>query len=444
MRTWTRCALLLCWVALLLSGVAGIAAAKTKVVTDKARLELTIEAPEANAVVGDPGGQAFLSGRALAHFGEFQTFDIMFVIDVSDSTGAPSGADIDEDGVIGERRGGRFFGIFGELLQLASTDRGDNILAAEIAAVETMMDQLDPRTTRLGIVTFSGDPDPFTPDAETWAPLTSDYQKIRRTLDDIQDQGPYGRTNMVSGVMTGAVELLGTQSAFSERREGSRRIMIFLTDGTPTLPLEGSPNQNARMAIQKAKFAARYGIRIDTYAIGPEALNSPVVTVEMAHVTQGVFTPVRHPRDLVAIFEEVNFADISELRIKNKTTDKDAAYKIQNADGTFSALVPMKEGMNTLEVYARSSDGTEVTKQVRVKYLEGAKSDLLDPRLLAQRNRLLENRLLDLRQRSMEIQTERDESVRQDLLVEIEKERELARQRAEEQRKALDIRVEEQ
>jgi hypothetical protein len=419
-------------------------ARKSKVVTGKARLDLSIDSPEPGAVVGDPGGMAFLAGRALAHYGEFQTFDIVFVIDVSDSTSAPSGADIDGDGVIGQRRGGNIpiFGIFGKMLALASTDRGDNVLAAEIAAVEVLLDQLDPRTTRVGIVTFSGDPDPFTPDAETWVPLTTDYPKVRRELDSIQDQGPYGRTNMVAGVLTGTVELLGTSSAFSERREGSRRIIIFLTDGTPTLPLEGAPNQNARMAIQKAKKAAEHGIRIDTFAIGPEAIKHPVVTVEMAHVTQGVFTPVRDPSDLVAVFEEVNFADIEELKITNETTKQAASYKIQNADGTFSALVPMREGVNTVRVFARSTDGTEGTRRIKLKYLEGANAQELDPRQLAQRNRLLENRLMDLRRRSMEIQTERDETVREDLMKEIDRERKAAEELAAEQRKQLDLEIE--
>ncbi len=406
------------------------------------RLYVEIDSPEDGAVVGDPGGMAFVAGRAIAHYGEFQPFDIVFVIDVSESTSAPSGADIDGDGKVGVRRGGKIFGIFGQILQLASTDRGDNILAAEIAAVDTLLDQLDPRTTRVGVVTFGGDPDPFTPDAETWVPLTTDFAKVRRGLDEIQDTGPYGRTNMVSGVLMGTVELLGTQSAFSERREGARRIMIFLTDGTPTLPFDGSPNQNARMAIQKAKQAAKHGIRIDTYAIGPEALNQPVVTVEMAHVTQGVFTPVRHPQDLATVFEQVSFADIEELRVKNRTTGKPASYEIQNADGSFSALVPMREGMNTVEVYARSSDGSESTQRVRVKFLTDAGVQALEPRQMAQRNRLLENRLMDLKRRSLEIETERDEEVRRDLNVEIEKERDEARKRAAAQRKQLDLEVE--
>jgi hypothetical protein len=410
----------------------------------KAQLDLAIDSPEPGAVVGDPGGMVFLAGRALAHYGEFQTFDIMFVIDVSDSTSAPSGADIDGDGTVGKRRGEGIpvFGIFGRMLALASSDRGDNILAAEIAAVETMLTQLDPRTTRVGVVTFSGDPDPFTPDGEVWVPLTSDYSKVRRELGEIRDQGPYGRTNMVTGVLLGTTELLGTSSAYSKRREGSKRIIIFLTDGTPTLPLDGAPNQNARMAIQRAKQAARHGIRIDTYAIGPDALSHPVVTVEMAHVTQGVFTPVRHPKDLMAVFEAANFAEIADLKITNKTTKQPASYVIKNADGSFSALVKMKPGMNTIEVYARATDGITSRKRIKLKFVENAGPQALDQRLLVQRNRLLENQLLDLKRRRLEIETERDETVRQELMVEIERERAEALEKAREQRRELDIEVE--
>ena len=411
----------------------------------KPQLDLAIDSPEPGAVVGDPGGMAFLAGRALAHYGDFQTFDIMFVIDVSDSTAAPSGADIDGDGVVGKRHGEGIplLGVFGRMLALGSSDRGDNILAAEIAAVETMLMQLDPRTTRVGIITFSGDPDPFTPDAETWVALTSDYAKARRELAEIREQGPFGRTNMVTAVLLGTAELLGTSSAFSERREGAKRIMIFLTDGTPTLPLDGAPNQNARMAIQKAKQAGRYGIRIDTYAIGPDSLSHPVVTVEMAHVTQGNFTPVRHPKDLMAVFESANFAEIAELQITNKTTRQKATHVIKNADGSFSALVPMKPGMNTIEVYARATDGMSSRKRIRLKYVESAGPQVLDARLMAQRNRLLENQLLELKRRRLEIQTERDEKVRQELMIEIERERQAAFEKAREQRRELEIEVEE-
>ncbi len=407
-----------------------------------ARLLLEIDTPEPGAVVGDPGGNAFVAGRALALFGEFQTFDIMFVIDTSDSTAAPSGADVDGDGKVGSRRGGEWFSIFGRTLALGNTDRGDSILAAEVAAVETMVNQLDPRTTRVGVVTFSGDFDPGYPDAFTRVPLTSDFDKVGRGLQEVLDDGPNGMTNMRSGVHVGTIELLGTGSAYSVRREGVRRIMIFLTDGRPTLPHEGRPAWNTRAAIGGAKRAARANIRIDTYAIGEEALREPIVAVEMARVTNGVFTPVRHPEKLRAIFESVSFAEIDELRIQNLTTDRPAAYSIRNADGTFSSLVPMQEGKNLVEIYARSTDGTEARKQLELRFLPALGVQRLSPRLVAQRNRLLENQLLELQRRRLQIQAERDEDLRRELQVEIEKERTEAERLAAEARRRLEIEIE--
>ena len=146
-------------------------------------------------------------------------------------------------------------------------------------------------------------------------PLTSDFDKVERGLDDdLPATGRKGLTNMVSAVNLATIELLGTQSAYSTKREGAKRVIMFLTDGQPTLPLENSQLQNAKMAIQQAVRAAKLDVRIDTFAIGEDALSEPVVVVEMARVSSGVFTPVRDPKDLRAIFEDVSFSDDREAR----------------------------------------------------------------------------------------------------------------------------------
>jgi Mg-chelatase subunit ChlD len=413
----------------------------TTAAADQSRLLLTIDTPEPDAVIGDPGGMAFLSGKALALFGEFQPFDIMFVIDASESTSAPSGADIDGDGKIGHRQGEQFLSVLGKILPLPNTDHGDSVLAAEVAAIKILLDQLDPRTTRVGVVGFSGDHDALTPDAYTQVPLTANYEKVRRGLDEILSIGPNGMTNMVSAIDLGTVELLGLRSAYSERREGARHIMLFLTDGRPTLPLLNSTIHNARMAIAKAVRAAKLGIRIDTYAIGKNALKEPVVVVEIARVTRGVFTPILHPKNLRSIFEEVSFAEIETLEIVNKTSQQPSAYQIQNPDGTFSALVPMREGKNTVEVFARATDGTEARRRIHLTFLPNTPVPELAPQQTAQRNRLLENRLLELQKRSLQIQMERDEAIRRKL--ETEMEREKAKGRAEQMRKELELEMEE-
>ncbi len=407
-----------------------------------AELRLAIDSPANGAVIGDPSGMAFVAGSALALFGEYQTFDIIFVVDTSDSTAEPSGADVDGNGVIGEKRGAKYLSILGSILPLPNSDKGDSVLAAEVMGCRVLLSQLDPRTTRVGLVAFAGDSDALTPDAYTEVPLTTDFKKVERGLDAIYRRGPKGMTNMVTAVNLATIELLGTQSAYSQKRDGAKRVIMFLTDGQPTLPLENSQLQNAKMAIQQAVRAAKFDIRIDTFAIGEDALAEPVVVVEMARVSNGVFTPVRNPKDLRAVFEDVSFSSIERLEVRNKTTGKMAEYVVPNPDGSFSALVPMSTGKNTVEVYARSTDGTEGKREVSVNFLAGAEPQELSPRLLGQRNRLLENRLLDLQRRNVEIQADANEDTRRALKVEIEQERKKAQDKAEKSRKEVNVSVE--
>ncbi|NJO38424.1 MAG: VWA domain-containing protein, partial [Rhizobiales bacterium] len=110
-------------------------------------LKLEIEEPKDGSIVGTAEG-AFLAGRAIALLGEFKRFDVMIVIDTSDSTRAASGADINGNGIVGA---GGLSGIFKQ------TDPGDSILAAEIAAAKRVVESLDPRNTRVGVVTFAGE-----------------------------------------------------------------------------------------------------------------------------------------------------------------------------------------------------------------------------------------------------------------------------------------------
>ena len=103
----------------------------------------------------------------------------------------------------------------------------------------------------------------------------------------------------------------------------------------------------------------------------------------------------------------------------------------------------MSEGKNRVEIFARATDGSEARRTLDLRFLANGQVQPLNPRLVAQRNRLLENRLLDLQSRSLQIEQERDEQIRQSLRVEIEKEREEAVRRADEARKRLQIDVEE-
>jgi hypothetical protein len=408
------------------------AAVGTAAAANRPRLQVSVETPEEGAVVGDPAGTAFIAGKALAHFGEFETFDIMFVVDQSESTSSPSGADVNGDGEVDDRTCSGvppMLGLFGSIVGACRSSK-DSILAAELLAIRTLLQQLDPRTTQVGVVAFSGDGDPLTADAYVSSPLTTDYSKVEQALEEIEDIGPQGRTNMQAGVQVGTLELIGSQSSYSKPQQNAQKIMIFLSDGMPTLPLEQSMHQNRRLAIEAATKAAKFNIRIDTYGIGPEALSQPVVVVEMARVTNGIFTPVMQPRDLQSIFERVNFSDIDQLKIANKTNNAEAEYMLRNADGTFSALLEMVPGSNTVEVYARSTDGSEQIRKLNLTFLADGQVQALSPNLLAQRNRLMQNRLADLRQKSLAVEAQRDEGVRRELQIRIQEERVKAEDKA--------------
>ncbi len=404
-------------------------------------LRVSIDYPAADAVVTDSEG-TFVAGRALALLGEFRRFDVMLVIDTSDSTRAASGADVNENGVVGEDR---VFGVF------PTTDAGDSILAAEVAAARRVLESFDPRSTRVGLVTFAGalPAQGVTiggrsgPDAVTEQPLTSEYGSVRKALDHVLERGPEGLTNMTEGLRVAVRELKGFKGGASKPDRGSEKVVLFFTDGQPTLPYEGGAvAYNVRSVLRAADQARRTGVVIHSFAIGPEALDGPVAAVEMARITRGRFTPVRKPGDLIQVIENVNFANLDALAVRNQTLAKGATELVQKADGGFGALVPVRPGRNVIEVVARASDGSEARAEVVVQHVPGA-SPVDAPRdLVALRNQLLEKRVLALKRGRIEAERERGEEVRRGLELEIEQERATAEKRANQQRRDLRIEAE--
>ena len=404
-------------------------------------LKLEIEEPKDGSIVGSAEG-AFLAGRAVALLGEFKRFDVVIVIDTSDSTRAASGADINGNGIVGA---GGLSGIFKQ------TDPGDSILAAEVAAAKRVVESLDPRNTRVGLVTFAGEAgqlDRYSgqvyfsrqPAAITEEPLTTNYERVVKALDRVFKRGPDGSTNMVEGVRLALKELKGYRGGMSKPDPGSEKVVLFFTDGQPTAPYPmeyGRENVNA--VLRAASQARRADVQIHSFAIGPEALDGPIACVQMAAYTGGYFTPVRSPGDLPAVVETVNFANLSELTIKNVTNGEAATETIINADGSFGALVPVQPGLNRLEVVATATDGTTTKQEVTVSYAPGAPSATLPRELVAMRNRLLERRLIAIKRGRIETEREAAEDARKELEIKIKEDRAKAEQEADKQRRSLRI-----
>jgi hypothetical protein len=411
------------------------------------RVHVEIDVPSNGSVVGEAPCGLYVAGRALALQGEMRQFDVMIVIDTSHSTIDPTGADINGNGTIGTPH----LGSVGSMFNLGSTDPGDSILAAEVAAARQVVRGLDPRTTRLGLVTFAGDlpgqggllggrqPMP----AITLEALTNDYARIERALDFVVAREPEGATHMAAGVDQATIELVGLRGSQSRANAKSEKLVLFFTDGQPTLPYgSGFEADNVRAVLRAASRAARAGIRIHSFAIGPDALDGPIATVEMASRTDGYFTPVRHPGDLVEVVEEVSFANLETVTLRSLTKKQDAAFFRSTADGSWAGLLKLDPGKNLIEVLARANDGTQTARTLEVLMEPGAPTPAVPEELAAQRNWLLEECLAEVKKVRLTAEQQRAEQVRKDLLVEIERERAKARQRADEQRKRLELGIE--
>jgi hypothetical protein len=381
-------------------------------------LQLEIEAPTPNQVIGAEDGKLMVSGRALAASARGGIFDVIAIVDTSSSTSSPAGADIDGDGFLGTSP----FPLVGKLLSLPSTDRGDSVLAAEIAAVGTLLQQLDPAYTRVGVVAFAGDSRKDTPDAKVVAPLTSDYTQVEAALEWLKQRGPRGRTNIQEAVLTASRELVNGEGAVSPARK-ARKIALLMTDGYATLPDTSSRLRSARLAIRAAGLAAQSGIRIDTFAVGHSATNNPKVTAEVARVTRGEATTVVNPADLVAAFQEVRLVDIRGVQINNLTTRRPAEQVRVESDGWFGGIVGLVPGRNRIEIRAMASDGRRIIRVVDARLVAGADPQPMDPRLMARRTRMLQTRLDQTRQQTLELEAEKRERLRDELEREMNEKR---------------------
>ncbi len=413
------------------------------------RVQLDVNLPADASRIPPSACGIFVSGRARATNGALRGFDVAIVIDTSLSTIEPTGADINGNGKIGSP----YLGRVGSLFNSAGDDPGDSILAAEVAAARRLLRELDPRSTRVALVTFAGEMNPTrsrlffwrppAPAALTREPLTRNFARIERALDDVLATQPQGVTHMAAGVDQASKELLGLHGAKSRADARSEKVMLFLTDGQPTLPYgPGRDADNVRAVLAAADRAHKGGIRVHTFAIGPEALDGPVATVELAARTQGYFIPVRAPGDLVGVVEAVHFPDLRDVVVRSATTGDLAHPFHTEPDGSFSGLVSAAPGANQIEIVARADDGTATRREIEVNLDPTAPPLLIPEALKGPRNTLLEECLEEMRDARRRAEHEQAELVRRQLRVEIEREREKARTRAAEQRKQLHLELE--
>ncbi|MDJ0864872.1 MAG: vWA domain-containing protein [Myxococcota bacterium] len=395
---------------------------------ESAPVRIVIETPRPGERVENRVHQAPVRGTALAEGERPADFDVMIVIDVSKSTESASGVDVDGDGEVGVDPQLELFppGLYDA--DVRCTDPGDTILHAEAAAARALVDSLDPRRVRIGIISFGGETDPRTgerksldqQDAWLELPLTNDFARVHAAIDAIVARGPRGATNFAAGARLAITELTALPGGRSEPRPDAKKVILFLTDGVPSLPI-GRGDQtdpgDVEAAIDAAKLAQVAGITLNTYALGPHALSYPQAVTEMARVSLGTYTPVQNPGDIIALLQGVSFANIEDVIFTNLTTGDFSTDVRLNPDGTFYGFVPVREGDNKVRVTALASDGSRGTVTFDLQFGKSGLSDLEMARELERIRRMNKELLLLREQKRIEEFRKRE---RKELELEVE------------------------
>jgi hypothetical protein len=226
---------------------------------------------------------------------EIVSADVAIVIDRSASTREPTGIDVDGDGQIGRYTASDY------------TDRDDSLLAAELAAVEALIEVTRLGGMRFAIVSYSGRDDfplddPVTQrvrreDARLEADLTEDPAQLGRALERVAQRGSDGASSF-SPAMRLAVRTL---RASGEADPARLRRVLFLADSpTPVryAPMQRIARDDSRMEVEAIR-AIEAGISFHSFGIGPGMNGEPShALAQIAGATGGSYRSVPDPRQL--------------------------------------------------------------------------------------------------------------------------------------------------
>jgi hypothetical protein len=261
-------------------------------------------------------------------------------------------------------------------------------------------------------------------------------------LADVLAREPTGNTHMAAGLDLATRELA--------TGAGSERLVIFFTDGQPTLPHgPARERENILAVFDAADRAARAGVRIHSFAVGADALEGPLAVVEMAARTGGSFTAVPDPGDLPQLMRDLHFTSLRDVAVRNATTGTNADLFRLAADGSWIGFLQLQPGPNRIELVARADWGADASRELEVRLDPARPAPELLPMFVVQRNELLKICLeqhkklrLELEKRARKHLKLEIEGIRKELRLEIEHARSKARKRALEQRKELHLEIE--
>lgn len=356
-----------------------------------------------------------VSGIAKQEERPSEALDIVFALDHSGSVTRLEGGTVAEpEGFLGLPQGAKL-----------------NIYQAQIKACLAFIKRIANSETfkgknllRLGLITFSG-PNPsdknlslidvpfsttYRPqldelipwmrrDSRVALPLTTNLMDARVALEaeffDVPD--PSSGTDFAAGVTRSLLELVGPNKlaaqglideddvgkirARSVIRRQSKKVIMFLTDMSPSLP-GGHASKGFKVSGWASDLAAdvagRLGVQIHAFSWGRIALvfqrKSPKFALtNLAIKSGGLFSQVEEPAELVSKLSNVSMSGLYAVQIVNKAALAREDYRKAEVelapDGSFSARIPMVEGtLNEVVVTAQVASGKDLKKTLYVDF----------------------------------------------------------------------------
>jgi len=298
-------------------------------------------------------------------------WDIVIVLDLSESTLHASGRDLDGDGPQGRTDPVLLqrlvpSGFAGPGLAKRLTEGGDfedTILAAELEAASVLIARVAGPRLRTGLIAFSDR-------AYVLAPIGSPPAALEHALVDLRIHlGEHLRgTHYAAAIEAAHRMLVPTPEAASS---GRQRAIVFLSDGAPSLPVfDGDHGRSA--ALLATREAGLDGIQLFAFAFGDEGAAATELLAQMAEWTDGRSARVAQPEQLVAALRELALVDVARVVIRNATTGAPARALRLFPDGSFDALVSLADGQNVLRIEAFASDGSGAYLERTVDRLPGS------------------------------------------------------------------------
>lgn len=309
------------------------------------KIWLELQAPESGVVVTGPIGLLEVEGWAGAT-GE-DRHELIIAIDVSTSTGLPSGADVNQNGRVGRTLRSIRDPLRHPNPRRRCNDSGDTILAAEIEGARQLIEHLDPKRTRTGIVIFASG-------ARVVAPLSSSREELGIALDEVASEVvPSGRTDIAAALRTATGALFD-----DEPPPGAEplRSLILLSDGTPQG--RGVLERTVAETLDAALQATEKGVRIHTFAIGTEVMEGTDVYRRISAGSGGHFVAVENPANIALCLSHLQLTRPTEIVLANRTTGESGRAVRRFLDGSFDGIVSLVPGSNRISVEARAPGGT--------------------------------------------------------------------------------------